>query len=327
MQSPITRRRLLAATAAAVAATVLPWANAQAPWPSQVIKLVVPFTPGSTSDVTARAIAAQISGPLGQQVIVDNRPGANGAIGMQAVARAKPDGHTFVVGTVSSTVVPAIITKTPGFDLFKDFTPVGTIANTPLVLTVSKDSPYRSVADLVAAAKKAPGTLNYGNSAGLYQLAMEAFNQQADIDLLAVPFKGPAEATSELLGGLLDVNPDSLGSAGRLLSAGRIRALAVLGAGHAQSMPELPTMQELGYRNFDFNGWIGILAPAGTPTAVVQRLQQEIAKAVNSPDVRKTYQGLGLDAVALSPEQYRDTMARDSAAYQRVARAAGIEAQ
>ena len=303
------------------------WTQAQASYPSQVIKLVVPFTPGSTSDVTARIIAQRISGPLGQQVVVDNRPGANGAVGMQAVARAKPDGYTLIVGSVSTTVVPAIVTKNVQFDLFKDFTPVGTIANTPLVLTVAKESPFKSVADVVAAAKKAPGTLTYGNSAGLYQLSMEAFNQQAGIDLLGIPFKGPSDATNELLGGRLSVNPDSLGAAGKLLGAGRIRALAVLGAKRAQSMTEIPTMQELGYKDFDFNGWIGILAPAGTPQAIVQRLQQEIAKAVQSEEVRKSYAGLGMDAIALSPEAYRETMAHDFAAYKRIARAAKIEPQ
>lgn len=312
---------------AALTLTVCSWVQAQAPYPSQVIKLVVPFTPGSTSDVTARAIAQRISGPLGQQVIVDNRPGANGAIGMQTVARAKPDGYTLIVGSVSTTVVPAILTKNVQFDLFKDFVPVGTIANTPLVLTVTNNSPFKSVADVVAAAKKAPGTLNYGNSAGLYQLAMEAFNQQAGIDLLGIPFKGPADATTELLGGRLNVNPDALGSAGRLLASGTTRALAVLGGKRTQSLPDVPTMQELGYKDFDFNGWIGILAPAGTPQPIVQRLQQEIAKAVQSEEVRKVYAGLGMDAIALSPEAYRDTMMRDFAAYKRVARAAKIEPQ
>lgn len=321
----ITTTKKWAVAALTVAACT--WAQAQAPYPSQVIRLVVPFTPGSTSDVTARAIAQHISGPLGQQVVVDNRPGANGAIGMQTVARAKPDGYTLIVGSVSTTVVPPIVTKNVQFDLFKDFVPVGTIANTPLVLTVAKDSPFKSVADLVTAAKKAPNTLNYGNSAGLYQLSMEALNQQAGIDLLGIPFKGSPDATTDLLGGRLSVNPDSLGSAGKLLSSGRIRALAVLGAKRAQTMPEIPTMQELGYKDFDFNGWIGILAPAGTPQPIVQRLQQEIAKAVQSAEVRKLYAGLGIDAIALSPEAYRDTMVRDFANYQRVARAARIEPQ
>ncbi len=299
--------------------------QAQTSWPSQPIKLVVPFTPGSTSDVTARAVANKIAGPLGQPVLVENRPGAAGGIGMQAVARSKPDGYTLVVGSVSSTVVPSIIMKTPMFQLTRDFTPVGSIANTPLVLTVVQGSPITSVADLVTAAKKAPGTLTYGNSAGLYQIALEALNQRAGIDLLGIPFKGPADAATELLGGRLTVNPDSLGAAGNMLQAGRMQALAVLSAQRTPSLPTVPTMVELGYKDFVFNGWIGLLAPAGTPQPIVQRLHREIAKAVESEEIRTLYRNLGLEAVALPPEAYASEMERDLTQYERIALKARIE--
>lgn len=300
-------------------------AQAQPAWPTQPIKLVVPFTAGSTSDVTARAVAQRISAPLGQPVIIENRPGASGGIGMQAVARSKPDGYTLVVGSVSSTVVPAIVMQNPMFNLTRDFVPVGTIANTPLVLTVAQGSPISSVAGLVAAAKKAPGTLTYGNSAGLYQIALEALNQRAGIDLLGIPFKGPADAATELLGGRLTVNPDSLGAAGNMLQAGRMRALAVLAAQRTPTLPTVPTMVELGYQDFVFNGWIGLLAPAGTPQPVVQRLQREIAKAVESEEIRALYRNLGLEPVALSPQAYADAMATDLAQYARIAHQARIE--
>ena len=300
-------------------------AQAQPAWPSQPIKLVVPFTAGSTSDVTARAVAQRISAPLGQPVIIENRPGASGGIGMQAVARSKPDGYTLVVGSVSSTVVPAIVMQNPMFNLTRDFVPVGTIANTPLVLTGAQGSPISSVAGLVAAAKKAPGTLTYGNSAGLYQIALEALNQRAGIDLLGIPFKGPADAATELLGGRLTVNPDSLGAAGNMLQAGRMRALAVLAAQRTPTLPTVPTMVELGYQDFVFNGWIGLLAPAGTPQPVVQRLQREIAKAVESEEIRALYRNLGLEPVALSPQAYADAMATDLAQYARIAHQARIE--
>lgn len=312
---------LLAALCWTCAAT----AQAQPAWPAQPIKLIVPFTPGSTSDVTARAVAQQISGPLGQPVVVENRPGAAGGIGMQAVARSKPDGYTLVVGSVSSTVVPAILMKAPMFDLARDFAPVGTIANTPLVLTVVKGSPISSVAELVAAAKKAPQTLTYGNSAGLFQVAMEALNQRAGIDLLGIPFKGPADAATELLGGRLTVNPDSLGAAGNMLQAGRMHALAVFAAQRTPTLPSVPTMTELGYKDFVFNGWIGLLAPAGTPQPIVQRLQREIAKAIETEEIRTLYRNLGLEAVALSPQAYADAMAGDLAQYARIAQDARIE--
>lgn len=299
--------------------------HAQAPYPSQPIRLIAPFTPGSSSDVTARAIAQKISGPLGQPVVVENKPGANGGIAMQTVARSKADGYTLVVGTVSTTVVPFIISKSVPFELFKEFTPVATMANTPLLLTVAQDSPIGSVADLVAAAKKAPGTLTYGSSAGLYRIAMEAVNHHAGIDLLGVPFKGAAQATTELLAGRLTVNPDALGAAGPMLQARRMRALAVLGSKRTPSLPEVPTMQELGYKGFAFNGWLGILAPAGTPQAVVERLHKEIAEAVKSPEIQALYARLGMEGTVLSPQAYGDEMKKDMAKYSAVAHQAGIE--
>ncbi len=299
-------------------------AHAQADYPSRPLKFIVPFTPGSSSDVTARVVAQQISGPLGQQVVVENRPGANGGIGMQAVARSKPDGYTFVVGTVSSTVVPSIISKHVPFNLFKDFVPVATMANTPLLLTVVQDSPIAGVRELVSAGKRAPKTLTYGNSAGLYRIAMEAFNDQAGTDLLGIPFKGPADATTELLAGRLTVNPDALGSAAPLLQAKRLRALAVMGSKRADALPDVPTMIELGYKEFAFNGWLGVLAPAGTPDAIVQRIHQEIEKAVQSADVKATYARLGLEPTVLGPTAYADAMRNDLAKYERVATKAGI---
>lgn len=299
-------------------------AHAQADYPSRPLKFIVPFTPGSSSDVTARVVAQQISGTLGQQVVVENRPGANGGIGMQGAARSKPDGYTFVVGTVSSTVVPSIISKHVPFNLFKDFVPVATMANTPLLLTVVQDSPIAGVRELVAAAKKAPKTLTYGNSAGLYRIAMEALNEQVGIDLLGIPFKGPADATTELLAGRLTVNPDALGAAAPLLQGKRLRALAVMGSKRADALPDVPTMIELGYKDFAFNGWLGLLAPAGTPDAIVQRIHQEIEKAVKSADVKATYARLGLEPIVLGPNAYADAMRNDLAKYERVAAKAGI---
>lgn len=308
----------------AAAALACAGAYADEPWPSQPIKLVVPFTPGSSSDVTARAIAQKIGGPLGQPVVVENRPGANGSIGMQAVARSKPDGHTLVVGTVSTTVVPPIISRNVPYDLFKDFTPVATMANTPLLLTVPADSPLRSVGDLVAAAKKSPNTLTYGQGAGLYRIAMEAVNHSAGIDLLAIPFTGPAQAATELLAGRLTVNPDALGAVGPMLQAKRMRALAVLGSNRTPSLPDVPTMQESGFKDFAFNGWLGVLAPTGTPQPVIDRLHAEIAKAVQTPDVQATYARLGMEGTVLTPKAYGEEMKKDMARYQAVAKQAGI---
>ena len=316
--------RNLVITAALLLACAAGAAQAEDAYPSQVIRLIVPFPPGSSSDVSARAIAQKISAPLGQQVIVENKPGAGGRIGMETVKRSKPDGYTLAVGTASSTVVPKLIFKNVPFDLARDFIPVATMANTPLLITVNYESPFATVADLVAAAKKAPETLTYGNSAGLYRIAMEAFNDAAGIDLLGIPFKGPSAAAVELMAGRLSVNPDALGAVAPMLQAKRIRPLAVMGSQRTESLPDVPTMMELGYKDFDFNGWLGILAPAGTPQGIVRRLHQEIAKAVQSPDIRDLYSTLGLEPTVLSPEEYRDAMTSDLARYERAATKAGI---
>lgn len=317
----------LAACAAAAASLLAPHAWSQSTWPSQPIRMIVPFTPGSTSDLAARAMAQKIQGPLGQPVLVENRPGANGGIGMQAVAKAKPDGYTFVVGSISSTAVPAVIMKTPPFDLARDFTPVSVIAGTTLVLVAPKESPFDSLDALVAAAKKTPGTLNYANSAGLFQLAMESLKLQAGIDLTSITYKGPSEATIDLLGGRLAVQPDSLGSATRLIQAGRTKPLVVLSGTRTPLLPNVPTMQELGYKDFDFNGWIGVLAPAGTPQGIVERLHQEFAKAIASEDIRKVYASAAIDPVVMSPAKYRELLSHETAKYQRIVEQAHMEKQ
>lgn len=296
-------------------------------FPQKAITLIAPFAPGSSSDVTARAIAQKISASLGQPVIVENRPGANGGIGMRAVANSKADGYTLAVATVSSTVVPPIISKQVPFDLFKQFTPVATMANTPLVLTVPGDSPIQKVSDLVAAAKKAPNAMSYGDSAGLYRIIMEALNTQAGIDLLGVPFKGSGQAMTEMLAGRINVNPDALGAAASMIQSKRIKAIAALGSNRISSLPDVPTMQEQGYKDFVFNGWLGILAPAGTPAAHVAALHKAIDAAVQTPDIQALYQRLGMEPTVLSPHAYAEVMKKDTAWYGSVAQRAGIEKQ
>lgn len=311
------------------AAALLPAlpALAQTDYPSRPVTLVVPYTAGSTSDISARALAQKISGPLGQSVIIENRPGANGQIGMQAVARAKPDGYTLVVGSVSSTVVPAVIQKTVPFDLQKDFAPVSVIASTTLVLVAARDAPFNSLPEFIAAARKAPNAMSYANSAGLYRIAMEALNLQAGIAVTGVPYKGPADATNDLIGGRLSVAPDSLGSATALILAGRTKPLAVLSSKRTAALPQVPTMLELGYKDFEFNGWIGILAPAGTPPAILQRLNDEIARAMTSDDVQQQFRNVALDPVSMGPKEYAQILAQESAKYQRIGREAHIEKQ
>ncbi|NSX13205.1 tripartite tricarboxylate transporter substrate binding protein [Cupriavidus taiwanensis] len=302
-------------------------ASAGPAYPSRPIRIIVPFTPGSTSDITARAVAARIGPPLGQPVIIENRPGATGALGMQAAARSEPDGYTLVLSSASSTMVPPALLKAPAFDPRKHFTPISLVAATPLLLVARKDSPINSVSELVAQAKRAPGTLNYGSSAGLYQLAMESLNQQAGTDLTAIQYKGPAEAQTDLVGGRLAVAPDSVGPILPQIRSGRMKPLAMLGAKRSELLPDVPTMQELGYRDFDFTGWLGLLAPAGTPPEIITRLNSEVVKAVGSGEVRRQFALLGIEARSSTPEAYTSLIARDTARYIRIAELAGIEKQ
>jgi tripartite-type tricarboxylate transporter receptor subunit TctC len=327
----IPRTRLAAALVsmlcAAAALVASPSAQAQDAWPSRPIRLVLPTQPGATSDLTARAIARRISGPLGQPIVIDNRPGAGGQIGMQAVARSPADGYSFVVVSASTTTVAPAVTRALPYNVLKDFAPVSLIANTRLLMVAARDSPINSVADLVAAAKAAPGKLSYGDSATLYLLSIERFKQLAGIDLVGVRYKGPGDAANDLIGGRLTVNPDSLGSVSTHMQAGRVKPLAVFSATRVPGLPDVPTMQELGYRDFEFNGWIGILAPAGTPAAIVQRLSREIAAAVASDEIRQQYAGWLLDPVSMTPEEMGAMMARETETFESIARSVGLDRQ
>jgi len=302
-------------------------ASAESAYPSRPIRIIVPFTAGSTSDITARAVANRIAVPLGQPVIIENRPGANGLLGMQAAARSNPDGYTLVLSSASSTMVPPALLKSPPFDPRKQFSPISLVAATPLLLVIRKESPIQSVADLIAQAKRSPGTVTYGNSAGLYQLAMESLNQQAGTDMAPISYKGPTEAESDLIGGRLTVAPDSVGPILPQIRSGRLKPLAMISAKRSELLPDTPTMQELGYKDFDFTGWLGLLAPAGTPPAIVGRLNAEIVKALESGDVRRQFSLLGIEARSSTPEAYSSLIARDIARYVRIAELAHIEKQ
>jgi tripartite-type tricarboxylate transporter receptor subunit TctC len=302
-------------------------ALAQEAWPSRPIRFVVPSTPGSTSDLAARTIGQQVGQALGQPIVIENRPGAMGRIAMQQVTTSKSDGYTFVVVSASTTVVPSAVIQSIPYDVLRDFAPVSLIANTRLMMIVAKDSPVNSVAEFVAVAKAQPGQYTYGQSASLYLLSMERFKQVAGIDITAIPYKGPAEATTDLVGGHLSIVPDSLGSVSGMLQSGRVKALAMFSATRLSSLPDVPTMVELGYKDFVFDGWIGVLALAGTPAPVVRRLAREIAIAVASEETRQRYTLLTLDPASSTPEQFASMLASETARYEQIAHDAGIQKQ
>jgi len=243
---------------------------------------------------------------------------------MLHVARSAADGYTLVVTSASGTVVPPAIFKSVPYDLLKDMKPVSLLASTPLLLVARHDSPIKNIQELIALSRKQPETTTYGDSAGLFQLAMEQFKQQSGISLTGIPYKGPSAASIDLIGGRLTVMPDSMGAAMVNIKSGRVKPLAVLSGKRINALKEVPTMLELGYEDFDFNGWIGLLAPAGTPDDVIQKLNFEIAKAIKTDEIKAQFLSVGIEPVSSSANAYFDLLARDITRYRDIANRAGI---
>lgn len=300
---------------------------AQSGYPVRPITIVVGGAPGSVGDIAMRAVSKKLSEQLGQPVVIDNRAGAQGLIALQDVARAKPDGYTLVSGSVSSTVVAPAIRKFWPVDLLKDFTPVSLVANSTLLIVANKDSPINSVPELVAAARANPGSVTYGNAATLYHLSMELLALLEKVEFRSIPYKSTPLAQNDLMGGLITVLPDSLGSATARLQTGRVKALAVMSEKRSPILPDAPTMVELGYKDFVFGGTISLLAPAGTPPEIVKRLNAEVRRAVASDEVKKIYATALLEPVSSTPEELLAMQERELAVFRRIVDDARIEKQ
>jgi tripartite-type tricarboxylate transporter receptor subunit TctC len=285
-------------------------ARAQA-YPSHTITIVVPFPAGGSVDALARMIAPKISEALGQPVVVENRSGASGTVGMGAVAKAEPDGYTILYAPVSIAINPALYRKLP-FNAEKDFAPISQTVSSALVLVANPNLKVSTVAELVALAKARPGKLNFGSSgvADPLQLGMEMLKTSTDIDMLAVPYKGQAPMFLGLLGGEVDVAFVTLQLALEQIRAGQVRALAVAGAQRSVALPDVPTVAEAGVPGYEISSWHGFFAPPGTPREIIVRLQREIARAVALPDVRERIELTGNEAVGSTPEEF-DAMFRN----------------
>jgi tripartite-type tricarboxylate transporter receptor subunit TctC len=295
------RRRALLATLAGVAATGL--AQAQA-WPTKPISLVVPFPPGGTTDVLARALAERLTTALGQTVIVESKPGAGATLGADHVAKSKPDGYTLLVGAVHHTIATSVYRKLP-YDFQKDFAPLTTIAMVPNVLVVNANANVRSVADLVAQAKAAKPELSYGsNGNGTAQhLIGTQFQNITGTTLLHIPYKGSGPLTSDLLGGQVTMSFDTVTPVLPHIKAGKLRALAVSTARRSSALPDVPTLEEAGLKGFDIGTWFGVLAPAATPKDVTQRLSSEMQKIIQSAEFRQRMAEIGAEPIGNTPEQ------------------------
>ena len=279
-------------------------AHAQS-WPTKPIRAIVPFPAGSGTDTIARPVLAQLSKQLGQPIVVENRPGAGGTIGMAAVAIAEPDGHTILVHSNSFTVVPATYTNLT-FDPVKDFVGIMPLASLPMALVVAPSSGYKTVNDLVGAAKAKPNSINYASAGagGATHLGAERFRLASGFEGTHIPYKGSAEALTDVMTGRVDYYFSPVGLALPQIKAGKLTALAVSSSKRSTGLPDVPTTLEAGLPNSDYNVWIGMWVSAKTPPPIVQKLHDELAKAIQSPEVQETFKNLVADPMVMSLEQF-----------------------
>ncbi|MFO1329036.1 MAG: tripartite tricarboxylate transporter substrate binding protein [Rubrivivax sp.] len=316
-----------AATLLMATAVALP-AAAQDAYPSKPIRLVVPFTPGGVTDSSGRLIADALGKRLGQQIVVDNKPGASGNIGTAQVVQAAPDGYTLLLAFDGTMVInPHVFAKVP-FDTLKDFAPVGRIGSATLILVAHPDVPAKTLPELIALARTKP--MPYGTSGigGTPHIAGEMLAQRTGAKLEHVPYKGGGQAMTDVMGGAIPLVYTAVAGAQGHVKAGKLKAIAVSGTRRSSSLPEVPTFVESGLAplsDFVVDSWVGLLAPAGTPAAVVNRLNTELNAVLTDPAVRERLGVLGIEPTPGTPEQFRQQMQKDLAAYGPIVKAAGIK--
>jgi tripartite-type tricarboxylate transporter receptor subunit TctC len=304
------------------------WAQAPAPsYPTKPIRLVVPFPPGGATDILARAVGQRLTDVWAQSVVIDNRPGAGGNIGTELVAKSAPDGYTLEMGTVGTHAINASLYSKLPYDHVKDFVPVILVAGVPNVLVVNPSLPVSSVAELIAYAKANPGKLNFassGNGTSIH-LSGELFKTMAGVQMTHVPYKGSAPALQDLLGGQVQLMFDNLPPSLPNIKAGKLKALAVTSATRAPALPDVPTMAEAGLPGFEASSWFGILAPAGTPPAIVAKLNAEVAKWLASPEAQEKLLALGANPAGGTPEDFAKHIAAETAKWAKVVKESGAK--
>jgi tripartite-type tricarboxylate transporter receptor subunit TctC len=321
----VARRGFLLAALAA-AAGLLPAASFAQAWPSRPIHLIVPYAAGGPVDLSARLLSAKLQEALGQPVVVENRPGAGGNIGAELVARSAPDGYTLVMGAIATHAInPALYPKL-SYDPVRDFSHVALIVQVPNVLVVNNDVPARGVSQLVELLKKNPGKLDFasGSTGSTGHLAGELFKQMTGTYMVHIPYKGSSPAVTDLLAGRVQLMFDNLASALPNIKAGKVRALAVTTGKRSQFIPELPTLAESGLPGFDLTTWWGVMAPAGTPDVVVDRLAVEIAKAMELPDIKERFAAMGSEAPTVhSPREFTAFVEKELKIYSQLVKRSG----
>ena len=317
-------------------AIVLAWAMGTSlvaaqgtPWPERPIRLIVPFPPGSSADVAARILSNEVSPRLGQQLVVENRAGASGNLGADLIAKASPDGYTIGFATTSTHAVAVTLSPNLPYDPVKSFAPVALVSISPYVLVTSPTLQANSVADLVALAKGKPGTINYGSAglASLAHLASALFENLASVKLNHIPYKSSAQSVVDLISGRLDMQFATIPPTLANINANQVRALATTGAQRVSVLPNVPTVAESGLSGYEASLWVAIVAPAGTPPAIVTRLNREINAALGAPHVKESMAKQGLETEPGSPEALAGRIHTDIDKWRTVIGQAGIKAE
>lgn len=321
------RRRFTSWIACAALGSLALAAHAQpADWPQKPISLVVGFAPGGSADILARDVAQKLSVSLGKQVVVENKPGAGGTIAAATVAEAQPDGHTLLLATSGHAGSGALYSSLR-YDPIKAFAPIVTLAATPVVIVVPAQQPWKTLTELMDAARKSPGKFNYaagGGGATTTALAAEFLKHDAGIDLVQIPYKGSGPALTALLAGEVEAGFEIPSSALPYVNTGKLRALAVTTRERSAALPNVPTVIEQGIANFEVTGWFGIMAPAATPKEVLARLNRELNTILETKELRDRLSALGLEGVGGSSEDFQRLLASDTQRYGEAIRRMGI---
>jgi tripartite-type tricarboxylate transporter receptor subunit TctC len=318
----LTRRTLLA-----IAATTLATGAFAQAWPSKAIRIVVPFPPGGGTDIIARETSQKVAAATGWTFVIDNKPGAGGNLGVDAVAKSPADGYTIVLGQTSNLAInPTLYTKLP-YDPQKDLAPIVVLADAPLVMVTGATSPYKTLADAVNAAKTKPGTVNFASPGNgtVAHLTSELFQKAAAVKTQHVPYKGANQALTDVISGNVELYMSSVPTLLGQIKQGKLRALAVTSAKRVDDLPDVPTINESGYKGFNAVTWFGLLAPAGTPKDIVARLNAEFNKALQQPALRKRLGDEGADPVGGTPEQFASLIKDDLARWGKIVKDSGVK--
>ena len=315
--------------AAAVAATMALVAHAATPYPTKPIRIIVAYTPAGATDILARVVGQKLTESWGQPVIVDNRAGAAGNIGTEVAAKANPDGYTLIMGTAGTHGINVSLYRQLNWHPLRDFAPVSLVAMVPNIMVVNNALPFKSVRELIAYAKANPGKLSYGSpgNGSTAHLSMELFKSMTGNNPVHIPYKGSAGVLADVMGGQIAVTIDNMPPYLPQVKAGKIRALAVSPAKRSTAAPDLPTIAEAGVPGYDSGAWFGLLAPAGTPKDIVNKLSAETARILKMPDVNKRISELGGEPVGSTPEEFAALIKSEIAKWAKVIKDANVELQ